>query len=768
MSKTTTLTLVDGVRVVVPDTLDQITPYVLREQEDWFEDEIRFLRRLLQPGEQIIDIGANHGVYTLSMAKTVGPNGRVWAFEPASTTSQLLAASIEANEFRHVVLDRSALSDHSGTAELSLNVNSELNALAGPGTPAGHSEKVALTTLDECFVRFAWRQIDFLKIDAEGEEARILQGGARFFAELSPLVQYEIKAGRDFHVELVHLFTALGYDSYRLVPGLDLLVPFHPEEPPDGYLLNLFACKRDRAESLAARGHLLDAATKQVKVADSPVNSLSRNERRDAYGWRNILRGLPYADGLSSTWEQTIASGQSAEVSEALRHYAVSRDATRPMAERFYAIQSSLDLFIAAVERSPAFLRLASLARVAQDFGARTRAVNALQQLCNQIVQARQVDPREPFLLPTSRFDEVPPGEQIGNWVLASALEQLERLGSFSSFYSAEASQPRLESIASLGFASAEMIRRRQLVQARRGAVASPTVPAPPSTNVPAKGWSLLDLFPQNLQFDVLDVGATLNQQPAYQALVEAKRVRITGIEPNAAECERLNREYDAPHRFFPHFVGDGQPATFHATNSPLTGSLFAPNTPMLEKFQNLAEVITPVATHLVDTKRIDDLAEIDNIDLFEIDVQGGELAAFRGASKVLTQALVVQTGVGFVELYQGQPLFADVDKFLRSQGFQFHAFNRVVGRAFKPLVVNNDSNAPVRQTLWANAVYVRDWMRLEQLEPIKLLKYAVLAHDVLASFDLAHLVLQALDHKSGGSFAAQYLARLTGASHIA
>ena len=103
MSKTTTLTMVDGVRVVVPDTLDQITPYVLREQEDWFEDEIRFLRRLLQPGEQIIDIGANHGVYTLSMAKAVGPSGRVWAFEPASSTSQLLAASIEANEFRHEI-----------------------------------------------------------------------------------------------------------------------------------------------------------------------------------------------------------------------------------------------------------------------------------------------------------------------------------------------------------------------------------------------------------------------------------------------------------------------------------------------------------------------------------------------------------------------------------------------------------------------------------------------------------------------------------------
>jgi hypothetical protein len=65
MSPTTTLTLVDGVRIIVPDSLNIITTYVLREQKDWFEDEIKFLRQLLQPGDRVIDVGANYGVYTL-------------------------------------------------------------------------------------------------------------------------------------------------------------------------------------------------------------------------------------------------------------------------------------------------------------------------------------------------------------------------------------------------------------------------------------------------------------------------------------------------------------------------------------------------------------------------------------------------------------------------------------------------------------------------------------------------------------------------------
>src|SRR5271156_2964838 len=72
----------DGLTIVVPPTLSAITTYVLLEQEDWFEKEIRFLRCFLNPGMNAIDIGANLGVYSLSLARLVGPNGRVFSYEP--------------------------------------------------------------------------------------------------------------------------------------------------------------------------------------------------------------------------------------------------------------------------------------------------------------------------------------------------------------------------------------------------------------------------------------------------------------------------------------------------------------------------------------------------------------------------------------------------------------------------------------------------------------------------------------------------------------
>jgi len=272
--------------------------------------------------------------------------------------------------------------------------------------------------------------------------------------------------------------------------------------------------------------------------------------------------------------------------------------------------------------------------------------------------------------------------------------------------------------------------------------------------------WSLLEFFPEEFQINILDVGAALNKQPPYQSLVDAGRALIIGFEPNPQECERLKREYGETHRFFPYFVGDGRPAIFHETNWALTGSLYEPNSPLLEKFQNLAEVMRPVATHSVGTTRIDDIVEIDDVDFIKIDIQGSELAVFQNALRPLSGALLIQTEVEFVELYRGQPMFADVDIFLRAHGFQFHAFDGISGRAFKPLSVKGDINAGFRQALWSDALYVRDWMRLEELDEIKLRKYAVLAHDLLRSYDLAHLVLVALDNKTGGSFAANYLNR--------
>ncbi len=271
--------------------------------------------------------------------------------------------------------------------------------------------------------------------------------------------------------------------------------------------------------------------------------------------------------------------------------------------------------------------------------------------------------------------------------------------------------------------------------------------------------WSILDFFPEDFLIHILDIGAALSETPPYQTIVEAGKGKIIGFEPNLAECEKLNQTYGAPHQFFPYFVGNGQPATFYETNWNLTGSLFEPNDLLLAKFQNLAELVTLVDTHPVETKTIDSIAEIEAADLIKIDVQGAELMIFENAQRILPNTLVIQTEVEFVEIYKNQPLFADVDRFLRSQGFQFHKFWGFGSRTFKPLMLQNPYLG--HQYLWSDAVYVKDWMKLEELSPLQLTKYAILAHEVVRSYDLVHLILSTLDRISGSSYLTKYEDRL-------
>lgn len=275
--------------------------------------------------------------------------------------------------------------------------------------------------------------------------------------------------------------------------------------------------------------------------------------------------------------------------------------------------------------------------------------------------------------------------------------------------------------------------------------------------------WSLLELLDKPIQLTVLDIGASGDEAKHYQTLVDAGAARVVGFEPNAQECAAQNRRFGPPHLFLPYFIGDGRPATYYETNQVVTGSLFRPNTPLLEKFQNLAEVTTPVAEHRVQTVRLDDIAEIDDVDYIKIDVQGGELSIFRNAPRVLDQAMLIETEVLFVECYIGVPMFSDIDAYLRGRNFQFHDFRGFGSRSFKPLENQSDVFGAFRQKIWADALYVRDWMSLDRLSVTKLEKMAVLMHDVVSSVDLTHLVLAELDRRAGRGLCDAYVRKICG-----
>jgi FkbM family methyltransferase len=263
----------------------------------------------------------------------------------------------------------------------------------------------------------------------------------------------------------------------------------------------------------------------------------------------------------------------------------------------------------------------------------------------------------------------------------------------------------------------------------------------------------------------VVDVGAMWlgAERLAYKALFKAGIARVVGFEPVAAECEKLNALQLKDHSFLPYFVGDGSERTFHLTNYSMTSSLYPPNEKILKLFNQLNEFTTTIQTSRVQTKRLDDISEIVGADFIKCDVQGADLDMLKGAEGHLARTLVVQVEVEFLPLYEGQPLFADVDTYLRSQGFALHTFEDMTGRAMKPVVVNGSMDKPVHQLLWADAVYIRDFERFGNLEAEELLKLAVILHEVYGSFDIAQFALYHYDLKTQAGVWPEYMKQLTG-----
>jgi hypothetical protein len=170
---------------------------------------------------------------------------------------------------------------------------------------------------------------------------------------------------------------------------------------------------------------------------------------------------------MATRWQQTTEKKQSSVVERALALYSISMSGNVPTADRYLALRESFNILNTLCTSQPEHLRLASLARVARDFGARVVATKALGRAVDQAMKSRKVDFSEPFLAASKRFDGIPPGQAMGNWGMGSILEALEQNAYFSSFYAGPSCRQRLQLIIELGFGSEEMKRRFDLVNRR-------------------------------------------------------------------------------------------------------------------------------------------------------------------------------------------------------------------------------------------------------------------------------------------------------------
>ncbi len=150
-------------------------------------------------GDWVIDIGANVGHYTCSMAQTVGPEGRVFSFEPIPESFELLASNVAFLNLSNVTLINAAASTSMQIVGMCLPSfdNGLRNFYQASITDQKDVEgyRVAAFSLDSfCFSH----RIALIKIDAEGHEREVLAGMESLLVTYGPVLIVE---GRDYYVE---------------------------------------------------------------------------------------------------------------------------------------------------------------------------------------------------------------------------------------------------------------------------------------------------------------------------------------------------------------------------------------------------------------------------------------------------------------------------------------------------------------------------------------------------------------------------------------
>ncbi|MGL5060707.1 MAG: FkbM family methyltransferase [Microcoleus sp.] len=267
------------------------------------------------------------------------------------------------------------------------------------------------------------------------------------------------------------------------------------------------------------------------------------------------------------------------------------------------------------------------------------------------------------------------------------------------------------------------------------------------------------------LKLVVIDVGCRWGFADVWSLF--GSNVTLIGFDPDASECEHLQNTYQGSGSI--HFVSkalgssEGRKQLF-LTAEPACSSLYKPD-PLITNSMPHLGCAKLVGETEIDVTTLDiwaSSAGISEIDFIKLDTQGSELEVLEGAENCLKSVRSLQIEVEFNPIYMGQPLFGDIDSFLRKRGFVLWQLSNLCHytswpnkSAFKYKDVQFFDGRTVStsrqggQLFWAEAYYVRKEMAfVEETQNWQgCIRDASIA-SVLGFRDLAGCLLeQALNH---------------------
>ncbi len=196
----------------------------LREYGEWAENELSFMRRFVSPGGTIVDVGAYIGTHTLVFANYVGATGEVIAIEAQPASYKVLSANIAANNLRKVTAYHAIASNEIGDFAIPVL---NLERIASFGSASLHAtllhEGNEIVSRPETSSQVVVRSLtldsldlprcDLVKIDVEGVEDLVIEGGFKTIRRYTPVIYCECNSVED-GLRSVAVLRSVGYSVY--------------------------------------------------------------------------------------------------------------------------------------------------------------------------------------------------------------------------------------------------------------------------------------------------------------------------------------------------------------------------------------------------------------------------------------------------------------------------------------------------------------------------------------------------------------------------
>lgn len=203
----------------------------------------------------------------------------------------------------------------------------------------------------------------------------------------------------------------------------------------------------------------------------------------------------------------------------------------------------------------------------------------------------------------------------------------------------------------------------------------------------------------------LVDVGASGGPIPRFQAL--KGYTKTVGFEPDQKAFSELIKIQDHETIFLNKALSNQSgEVDFHINKNRATSSFLLADQDFLAEFPNPQDY-EPDEIIRKDVITLDEAlgsANIDDVDFIKLDTQGTELFILQGGSKALTKCFGIEIEVEFYPVYKQQPLFADIDNFLRRQGYFLFDIHPIYWKRSIGLEYGKSKG----QLVWGEALYFK------------------------------------------------------------